>query len=114
MIIDERTYTIQPTRVNHYLELYERMGLAVQTRILKNLIGFYTVEIGDVNAIVHMWSYDDIGERARLRAELWANDEWLAYVEALRQTGWLLHQSNRILIPRHFSSKETERSTGDL
>jgi hypothetical protein len=85
-----------------------RMGLAVQTRILKNLIGFY------VNAIVHMWSYDDIGERARLRAELWANDERLAYVEALRQTAWLLHQSNRILIPRHFSSKETERSARDL
>ena len=105
MIIDERTYTIQPTRVNDYLDLYERMGLAVQTRILKNLIGFYTVEIGDVNSIVHMWSYADIGERARLRAELWANDEWLAYVDAVRQSGWLVHQANRILIPREFGAR---------
>jgi hypothetical protein len=35
-----------------------------------------------------------------LRAELWAHPEWLAYVDALRQTGWLVHQANRILIPR--------------
>lgn len=33
MIIDERTYTIKPTRVNDYLDLYEKMGLSVQTRI---------------------------------------------------------------------------------
>jgi hypothetical protein len=104
MIIDERTYTIKPTRVNDYLDLYEKMGLSVQTRILKKLIGFYTVEIGDVNQIVHMWEYDSIGERDRLRTELWKNEEWLAYVDALRQTEWLVHQSNRILVPRPFPS----------
>ncbi len=100
MIIDERTYTIQPTRVDDYLALYREMGMAVQTRILGGLIGFYTVEIGDVNHLVHMWSYECIEARARLRAELWAHPEWLAYVDALRQTGWLVHQTNRILIPR--------------
>jgi NIPSNAP len=100
MIIDERTYTIQPTHVWDYLDLYENMGLKVQTRILKGLIGFYSVEIGDVNHLVHMWSYDSIGERDRLRTELWRDAQWLAYVEALRQTGWLLHQSNRILVPQ--------------
>ncbi|MBZ7924307.1 NIPSNAP family protein [Ensifer adhaerens] len=99
MIIDERTYTIQPTRVNDYLDLYKHMGMAVQTRILGGLIGFYTVEIGDVNQLVHMWSYESIEARARLRSELWANSEWLIYVDALRRTGWLLHQSNRILVP---------------
>jgi hypothetical protein len=100
MIIDERTYTIQPTRVDDYLALYEKMGRQVQTRILGGFMGFYSVEIGDVNHLVHMWSYENIGERDRLRTELWQNAEWLAYVEALRQTGWLVHQANRILVPR--------------
>ncbi len=106
MIIDERTYTIKPTHVWDYIDLYERMGMKVQTRILKGLIGFYSVEIGDVNHLVHMWSYESIGERARLRAELWKNEEWLAYVQKLRETGWLVHQSNRILIPQLLSSGE--------
>lgn len=105
MILDERTYTIQPTRVKDYLDLYEAMGRKVQIRILKNLVGFYTVEVGEVNQLVHIWSYDSMGERERLRAELWQNAEWLAYVDALRQRGWLLHQSNRILIPWTFASQ---------
>lgn len=105
MILDERTYTIQPTRVKDYLDLYEAMGRKVQIRILKSLVGFYTVEVGEVNQLVHMWAYDSMGERERLRAELWQNAEWLAYVDALRQRGWLLHQSNRILIPWTFTSQ---------
>jgi NIPSNAP len=103
MIIDERTYTIRPTKVKAYLDLYEKMGMAVQTRIQGQMIGYFTVEIGGVNQIVHMWGYKSLGERERIRAELWQNEEWLAYVEAVRQSGDLVHQENRILVSTSFS-----------
>ena len=103
MIIDERTYTIRPTKVKAYLDLYEKMGMAVQTRIQGQMIGYFTVEVGGVNQIVHMWGYENMADRERRRTELWQNEEWLAFVEAVRQSGDLVHQENRILVPASFS-----------
>ena len=55
-------------------------GLAVQKRILGHLVGYYSVEVGPLNQVVHLWAYDSLDERAKRRAALWADPEWLAYV----------------------------------
>ena len=44
MIVEERIYTLHIGEVPAYLKLYEAEGLAVQTRILGNLLGYYQVE----------------------------------------------------------------------
>ena len=33
-------------------------------------------EIGHLNQVMHLWSYSDLNERARLRAELGKNPRW--------------------------------------
>jgi hypothetical protein len=38
MIIDHRTYELQPGRVRDFLALYEREGLPVQTKHLGHLV----------------------------------------------------------------------------
>ena len=62
MIVDHRTYELQPGRLRDFLALYEKEGLPVQKKHLGNLVGFFTTEVGNVNEIVHIWAYQDLAE----------------------------------------------------
>ncbi len=101
MIVEERSYTLQPGTTAEYLSRYERHGLPVQRPILGNLVGYFSSEIGILNQVVHLWAYEDLGDRARRRAELQANPDWQAYIVTVRP--FIVRQENRILIPAPFS-----------
>jgi hypothetical protein len=62
MIVDHRTYELQPGRRREFLALYEKEGLPVQKKHLGNLVGFFTTEVGNVNEIVHIWAYEDLAD----------------------------------------------------
>lgn len=100
MIVEMRTYTLALGATGRYFKLYGEKGLAVQKRILGHLVGYYAVEVGALNQVVHLWAYENLDERARRRATLWADKEWLAYVA---EVGPLVtHQENQILNPAPF------------
>ena len=100
MIVEERIYTLHIAKTAEYLSLYEKEGLAVQKRILGNLVGYYSTEAGPLNQIIHMWGYESFEDRLRRRKELFANAEWAAYVTKVRPL--IVNQKNKILIPAPF------------
>jgi hypothetical protein len=61
------------------------------------LEGYWSSEIGPLNQVMHLWSYSDFAERARLRAELAKNPRWtseytpLIYPLLMRQDVRLLN-----------------------
>ena len=101
MIVEQRTYTLQVGTAGRYLQAYEEEGLAIQRPILGNLIGYFQSEFGTLNQVVHLWGYDDLGERDRRRKQLYADAGWNAYVAKVRP--FVLQQESRILIPAPFS-----------
>ena len=101
MIVEERIYTLYPGKAAEYLKLYQEEGLAVQTRILGRMIGYFTTEIGPLNQVIHMWGYDSFEERTRRRAELSKDETWLGYVAKIRPL--IMTQENKILVPAPFS-----------
>ena len=101
MIFDHRTYELQPGRLREFLALYEKDGLAVQTKHLGNLVGFFTSEIGNVNEIVHIWGYQDRADRTKQRAAMAADPAWQAYLQNSRE--YLKHMDNKMLVPTAFS-----------
>jgi hypothetical protein len=101
MIIEQRTYTLHVGKVPEYLRLYEAEGMAIQTRILGRMVGFFTTEIGPLNQIVHLWGYESLDDRAKRRVQMQADPGWKAYiakVQPLIQT-----QETKILVPTSFS-----------
>jgi len=100
MIVEMRTYTLALGATGRYFKLYGEKGLAVQKRILGHLVGYYAVEVGALNQVVHLWAYDSLDERATRRAALWADPEWLAYVA--EGGGLVTKQENQILNPAPF------------
>lgn len=97
MIFDHRTYTCRPGTIQRQLALYEEHGLATQRRHLGEPILYGFVETGDVNSYVHVWVYDDAGDRAKKRAAMQADPAWQAYLKASAEAGYLIRQENKIL-----------------
>jgi hypothetical protein len=101
VIVEERTYHVYTGRLAEVVRLYAEEGTAVQQQHLGNLIGAFTVDIGDVSSIVQLWGYDSLGEREQRRAALQADDRWKAFLKVL--TPHIHTQRNRILVPTSFS-----------
>lgn len=101
MIVEERSYHLYTGKVAEYLRLYEEEGMAIQVEILGHLIGYFTVDVGELSTVVHLWGYESYAERERRRAALAAHPGWQAYVEKVQP---LIHtQVSRILVPAPFS-----------
>ena len=101
LIVEERSYHVFTGRLPEVVRLYAEEGTAVQQEILGNLVGAFTVDVGDVSTIVHLWGYDSYAERERRRAVLQADDRWKAFLAKIQP---LIHtQKTRILLPTPYS-----------
>jgi hypothetical protein len=97
MIIDERTYTIAPGMLHLYLEHHFNEALPIMRRHLGEPYGYFTTETGTLNQFVHLWRYDSMAEREKRREALYRDPAWLAYRARVGETGWVQHQTNRLL-----------------
>jgi hypothetical protein len=101
MIVEERTYHIHTGKLGEVVRLYADEGIAIQEEILGNLVGWFTVDVGELSSIVSLWGYADHGERERRRAALQGDERWQAFLPKIQP---LIHtQWNRILVPSRFS-----------
>lgn len=100
MIVEKRTYTFHPGKVQEFLELYEREGLPIHTRYLP-LIGYFVSEIGTLNQVITLWGYADMAEREEKRARLYADPAWIAF--GPRTTPFIRKMETMILRPTAFS-----------
>ena len=62
------------------------------------LEGYWSTDIGPLNQVVHLWTYTDLNERARLRAELAKNERWVKDYMPLNKD-ILLRQDIRLMNP---------------
>lgn len=101
MIVEQRTYRFRPGGIADFMRLYQAGPLALQTRILGNMLGYFVTEIGPLNETVHLWGYDGLDERARRRAALMAEPDWRAFLGQVLPL--IESQHSRILLPAPFS-----------
>ena len=74
MIYEIRTYQIEPGST---AEVEKRFGEAYDYRKkYSELTGFFHTEIGPLNEIIHIWHYQDLAERARVRADAAKDANW--------------------------------------
>lgn len=100
MIVEERTYTLHHGKVPEYLRLYAEQGRDIQLRILGCNLGYYSVDIGPQNTVMHLWAYRDHAQRDARRAALQADSGWQAYLPRIKPL--MLSQEIRILQPAPF------------
>lgn len=101
MLVEQRTYTLKACGTATWLEQYELLGRAPQARIIPHMLGYFTTEIGTLNQVVHMWGYESFEQRAELRAALFADPDWLAFVASVIPI--IVSQESKLMIPTSFS-----------
>ena len=96
MIYEIRTYSLA---VGSLAEDEKRFGEAYEYRKKYSpLAAFWHTEIGPLNEIIHVWPYQDLGERARIRAMVAKEPNWPPKIAE-----FIRSQQAEILIPFPFS-----------
>jgi NIPSNAP len=107
MIIEMRSYDLKPGSVP---AAEERFGAALAARTkLSPLAAFWHTEVGPLNRIIHVWAYDSLEERTRIRAD------------AAKLSGWpppigefIVGMQSEIYIPAPFSPALEPRALGAI
>jgi hypothetical protein len=95
MIYEIRTYRIKAGSV---AEVEKRFGEAYEYRKKYSpLAAFWHTEIGPLNEIIHVWPYQDIAERARVRAEAAKDPNWPPKISE-----FIEHMESEVLVPFPF------------
>jgi len=99
MIYELRTYTLYPGKVPEFLETLEK-GLPVREKYSK-LGGLWYTETGELNQVVHLWPYEDLAHRAKVRQAVAKDPEWQKVLAKLYPI--FMKMESKILIPADFS-----------
>lgn len=96
MIYEMRTYDIRPQSLP---EVEKRFGEAYEQRKkVSPLAAFFHTEIGPLNQIIHIWPYQDLQERDKMRADATKLNGWPPKIAE-----FIVWQRTDIFIPFAFS-----------
>ena len=101
MLVEHRTYTLPHGRMDEYLARYQTYGLPVQERHLGQLYGFFVSEIGPLNQVISLWTYQSMADRETRRASLERDPDWIVFRGM--NTGSFVAQETRIMRVAPFS-----------
>ncbi len=96
MIYELRTYTCRPGTGAIVARNSGTVAKDIRGDDYGKLEGYWLTEIGTLNQVMHLWSYESFDERARLRGELSKNERWVGeYLPLIRPH--LLRQHVRLM-----------------
>jgi hypothetical protein len=74
MIYEVRTYRLKPRTIGGYVKAF---GEAYEKRKeISPISAFFTSEVGPLNEAIHIWPYEDLAARDKVRAEASKADFW--------------------------------------
>ncbi|MBS0644469.1 MAG: NIPSNAP family protein [Acetobacteraceae bacterium] len=107
MIIEMRTYTLQPGTL---AEVEKRFGEALHIREkYSKLAAFWHTEVGALNQIIHVWTYDSFEQRAQVRSASQKEAGWPPPIREFCTT-----MQSEVFLPAPFSPPLTPREIGPL
>jgi len=103
VLVDVRTYRIRPSKMAQELELYAKYGLNAQTRHLGPPLAYLYGESGDIDTLVHLWTFENAGDRAERRGAMARDPEWHNYLKLADEADYLVEQRNSLMVPASFA-----------
>ncbi|MDQ2801368.1 MAG: NIPSNAP family protein [Pseudomonadota bacterium] len=107
MIIEMRSYDLRPGTVPAF---EERFGAGLPARAkLSPLAAFWHTEVGPLNRVIHVWPYESLEARTRIRAEAIASGVWPPKVGE-----FCVAQQSEVFLPAPFSPPLEPRKLGGI
>jgi hypothetical protein len=96
MLYELRTYTLYVGKLQEAVALYAAEGWPALQKYEGKLIGYFTGDVGSLNQLVHLWKFEDDGDRRRHWEAVAADDAFMAFARKLRPL--ILTQENKLLL----------------
>ncbi len=107
MIIEVRTYQLKPGTL---AEVEKRFGEGLPAREKLSPLGaLWHTEVGPLNEITHVWPYETLEQRGKIRAEAVASRVWPPRIGEFIET-----MNSEIFLPAPFSPPLTPKDVGPL
>jgi hypothetical protein len=103
VLVDVRIYKIKPGFVGAQLENYEKLGFPTQRKYCGEPIAYLSAESGDLNTLVHLWAFENAGDREERRAAMAKEPDWQVYVRKNAETGYIVDQRTSLMVPAKFA-----------
>ena len=97
MIVEQRTYTFAPGKLQSYIDRFFVEALPIMRDHLGEPLGCFTAETGELNQFVHLWRYASMADRETRRAALYSDPRWLEYIRRAGADGRVDHQRTKLL-----------------
>ncbi|MBI4591809.1 MAG: NIPSNAP family protein [Candidatus Rokubacteria bacterium] len=98
-IYELRSYRLYPGKVAEFLEHFQG-GLQARLKYSKP-VGIWSSELGELNRVVHLWQYESLEQRGRVRKKVLADPVWKETVGRL--SPFMQVMEAKILVPTEFS-----------
>ena len=109
MIVEFRTYTLQPGSTPTIEDRFaEALSASGRTKV-SPLAAFWHTEVGPLNRIIHVWPYESFEDRTRLRGEATKLSGWPPNIRE-----FVTEQKSEVFIPAPFSPKLEPKQLGGL
>ena len=108
MIHEFRIYDLVPGTLDKY---YDSTGAMIEKRLeYSPLVGYFHTEIGPLNRVLHIWEYEDLNHRAKIRSKVVSDGIWPPPNNSI-----LLNQHVDIFFPAPFMPKfDRKRNIGPI
>ncbi len=94
-VYELRTYRMHVGKAGEWLSHF-KAALPARQKYSK-IVGLWTTEVSQLNEVVHLWAYSDLGQRAQVRAKTPQDPEWKAFLA--KGYPLLAHMESVILAP---------------
>jgi hypothetical protein len=98
-VYELRLYRFHPGKIAEWARLAQE-GLPLREKY-SSPVGFWQVEVGPLNSVVHLWPYRDAQHRAEIRKAVAADPGWQAIITRLYPL--IQAQEAKLLVPAPFS-----------
>ena len=102
MLFDHRTYRVKPGTLPAQVKLYEEFGLKPQLKHLGQPLAWMVTESGEMNTYVHIWAYQNAGDRETRRAAMATDPDWQIFVKKSAEAGNVVEQTTKLMTPAGF------------
>ncbi len=108
MIYEFRTYDLKPRSVPDF-EKRAAAKIKEGRRNYSELFGFWYTEAGPLNQVVHIWPYEDLNQRAEIRAKVVEDGVWPP-----DNTEFVNNMQSEIFLPAPFNTDHGEAKLGPV
>jgi NIPSNAP len=94
-IVDLRVYSIRLRKMADFVDVFDRLAMPVQLKYLGQPLGIFSSAVGQLNQVVHLWGFSDMGEFEQRHSARDKDPDWPVYLKASEHL--ITAQENRLI-----------------